>query len=186
MSFVLPAMVAEFSIRRLLVWYSFKKFPIIFPAAGGEAGIRFTTPAKASEPYITLAGPFTTSTLSTVFSSTSMPCSSPHCCPSSRTPSYKVRMRLKPRPRIKGFETLGPVVTSLIPGTVAIASIIFVFRFCCRNFLFIETIGTGFRMIELALEEPVTTIASSSTTEICMVKFSTTSFLKSIFFTTDL
>ena len=87
---------------------------------------------------------------------------------------------------MKGFDTFGPVVTALTPGSFVIASIILVLKFCCKSFLLRVTIGTGFRVISVALNVPVTTTSFISVIACSNTKFTVELLLRSIFSTTDL
>lgn len=95
----------------------------MLPAGSGGSSWNISTPARASEPYISEAGPFNISTERTPCASTSTPCSSPHCCPSCLTPSLITSTRLYPSPRITGLEMPLPVVICDTPGWRAMASI---------------------------------------------------------------
>ena len=66
-----------------------------------------------------------------------------------------------------GLETLGPVVTAVMPGTFVMASIIFVLMFETIVAWLTETIGMGLRFICVALDKPVTTTSLSSTIFSC-------------------
>src|SRR5258706_12610519 len=83
-------------------------------------------------------------------------------------------MRLNPKPPITGFEILGPVVTALTPGILAIASIMLVERFVVRYCLLTVAMDMGDRFISMAFDDPVTTtsansVALSSNSKLAMV-----------------
>ena len=131
-------------------------FPIILLLATGTFVIKLITPAKASLPYIKEAGPFKTSARAKLISSTSTPCSSPHCCPSCLTPSFKIKTRLYPNPLIKGLEIAGPEDNCATPGTRVNASIIFVFADCNNIDFLTKYTGAGVFLIMVAPATPVT------------------------------
>src|SRR4051794_3072316 len=80
-------------------------------------------------------------------------------------PSYRVSTRLYPRPRINGFEILGPVFTTFKPGTfLANTSMILLSADC--SIFFDDTIdtGIGFSLTRVAFDTPVTTTSPSAPT----------------------
>src|SRR5450759_5230646 len=87
---------------------------------------------------------------------------------------------------MKGFDTLGPVVTALMPGSFEIASIMLVLKFCCNSFLPKVIIGTGFRVISVVLDVPVTTTSFISVMACSITKFFDDVVARSTFSTIDL
>ena len=110
------------------------------------------------------AGTFKTSVLVTLYSSISIPCSSPHCCPSCFTPSFKTTTLLYPRPLIIGLDIAGPVLNCVTPGVLESASIKLVETPLKKSSFLIMLIGVGVFLLEVVLKKLVTvTLVFSST-----------------------
>ena len=110
------------------------------------------------------AGTFKTSVRATLYSSISMPCSSPHCCPSCLTPSFNTTTLLYPKPLITGFEIAGPVLSCVTPGVLLNASIKLVDALLNKSSLRITLIGVGVFLEDVALIKLVTVAFAFSIT----------------------
>jgi len=116
--------------------------------------MRFTTPAKASEPYIKLAGPLIIS----IRSKHNYPFQSrvhrPTAGPSCLIPSNTVKMRLNPQPSDHRLGHIWSGGNSADSWYFAMASIMFVDKFVVRYCLLTEAIATGDFLISVALVDP--------------------------------
>ena len=85
-------------------------------AIGSGRRTTLTTPPSASDPYSTLAGPFTTSSRSASADSTFGEWSCPHCWVSVRWPLARVTTRLLVSPRMTGLPMPVVMESDRMPG----------------------------------------------------------------------
>ena len=104
------------------------------------------------------------STRSTANWSISSPWSSPHCCPSCRSPFSTTSTRLNPMPRMRGFDCPEPMCMARTPGTPSSVCIKLPARCSSiRSSPTRTTLSEGSRRLPASSRPPTTTTSSSVT-----------------------